>query len=465
MAVSDVVVLLPGISGSTLSKDGKVVWGADLGGIWRVIKSGGDSIRSLALTHGDDPAEDDIDGVEATSLIPDLHLIPGLWKIDGYSKVGNCLVERLKLKRGQNFFEFPYDWRRDNRVASRKLGLFARQKLKAWRETSGATGAKLVFVAHSMGGLVARGFMDGPDEGWRDTRALITLGTPHRGSLNALGYLANGFTKGVGPLRLDLADTMRTFTGLYQLLPRYPCIDRGDSKLLRVSETPGLPNIDPGRAKASLEFYEDLERSHMRSAAQLDYDAQAPRWFPVMGTFQPTKQSAQFGGESLALLETRCGKDDGGDGTVPRASATPMHMADEWVGMLANQLHGSLQNDDAVLEHVVAVVAGLDIKFSSYRAKFEVALDLADVYAADAPVTLRAKAEPAVSTLELDLYDASEPAGRETVRLGQITLHETGDGGLAKEVSLGEGAYRVVAGGTASVAPVADCFMVVGGGL
>ena len=36
--------------------------------------SGGDSIRSLALTHGGDLTEDDIDDVQAISLIPDLHL-------------------------------------------------------------------------------------------------------------------------------------------------------------------------------------------------------------------------------------------------------------------------------------------------------------------------------------------------------------------------------------------------------
>src|SRR4029434_11089128 len=31
--------------------------------------------------------------------------------------------------------------------------------------------------------------------GWRDCRALITFGTPYRGSANALNYLANGYKK------------------------------------------------------------------------------------------------------------------------------------------------------------------------------------------------------------------------------------------------------------------------------
>ena len=137
MIVSDVIIFLPGISGSVLRKDGKTLWGTDLGGVWGMLTSGGDSIRSLALTHGDDPSADDIDGIEATALVPDLHLIPGLWKIDGYTKVSKHLVRELTLKPGENFFEFPYDWRRDNRVASRKLGRFARSKLAAWRESAG----------------------------------------------------------------------------------------------------------------------------------------------------------------------------------------------------------------------------------------------------------------------------------------------------------------------------------------
>ena len=50
-----------------------------------------------------------------------MHIFPGLWKIDGYTKVAKRLQQRLKLVPGETYFEFPYDWRRDNRVAARKL--------------------------------------------------------------------------------------------------------------------------------------------------------------------------------------------------------------------------------------------------------------------------------------------------------------------------------------------------------
>ena len=77
--------------------------------------------------------------------------------------------------------------------------------------------------------------------------------------------------------------------------------------------------------------------------------------------------------------------------------------------------------------------------------------------------TLRAKTEPMRSSLELDLYDASVSAGDAAARLNRITLRDRGDGELVGEVNLREGAYRVVADSAGSVAPVADCFLVVDG--
>jgi hypothetical protein len=131
--------------------------------------------------------------------------------------------------------------------------------------------------------------------------------------------------------------------------------------------------------------------------------------------------------------------------------------------MFADQLHGSLQNDDAVLDHVTAVIQGLDLEVAAYRFEFKVALDIADAYEANAPVTLRAKTEPAVYTLELDLYDANQTAGEDNVRLDRITLRDRGDGELLGEVQLDEGAYRVVVARAASIAPAADCFLVLNG--
>ncbi len=162
-AMDDVVVLLPGITGSVLKKDGAVVWGYSAGSIAKALfTSGGSMARALALPH-DDPDVDDLgDGIVADAPMPDLHLLPGVWKIDAYGAIVEAITATFAVTEGKNFFQFPYDWRRDNRVASRKLASAARGWLKTWRESSGNRGAKLILVAHSMGGLVSRHFLEVP---------------------------------------------------------------------------------------------------------------------------------------------------------------------------------------------------------------------------------------------------------------------------------------------------------------
>src|SRR5262245_22378711 len=156
----DVVVCLPGITCSVLQKDGRDVWNISGGALLNALRTLGHSIGDLELE--DDPADvDDLgDGVTAPELIHDVHLIPGFWKIDGYTKQVSYIEQTFDVTRGKNLFEFPYDWRRDNRVAARRLQRQAREWLTAWRESSGANDAKLVLVGHSMGGLISRYFLE-----------------------------------------------------------------------------------------------------------------------------------------------------------------------------------------------------------------------------------------------------------------------------------------------------------------
>ena len=78
LPMKDVVVLLPGIAGSRLGKDGKAIWDISLGALGNAILSLGGSIRRLEL-EGDDPdAEYAADDVRELGLMPDLHFLPGL---------------------------------------------------------------------------------------------------------------------------------------------------------------------------------------------------------------------------------------------------------------------------------------------------------------------------------------------------------------------------------------------------
>ena len=200
----NVFVLIPGITGSVLEKNGKTIWGPSAGFVLGMLTGAG--IEDLVLGE-DNPDDEQGDGTTATRVFPDVHLFPGLWKIDGYTKVAERLQQNLELEKGANYFEFPYDWRRDNRLAARRLQRASATWLARRREKF--PGAKLVLLAHSMGGLVARYFLEVLD-GWRDTAALITFGTPYRGSLDALDSLANGVHKLLKAV--DLTAAVRSFT-------------------------------------------------------------------------------------------------------------------------------------------------------------------------------------------------------------------------------------------------------------
>jgi pimeloyl-ACP methyl ester carboxylesterase len=459
MPQRDVVVLLPGISGSVLSKDGKDIWGTSAGAILRALGSGGGSIRTLRLAD-DDPDRDDLgDGVTATRLIPDLHMIPGFWKIDGYTKVARTLVSDLELVPGQNYFEFAYDWRRDNKVAARRLARQTHDWLRAWRERSGNADAKLILIGHSMGGLVARYFIECM-EGWRSTRLLLTFGTPYRGSLSALGFLVNGFSKKIGPLRLDFSDVLRTFTAVYQLLPTFPCVDNGTGTLARVAELDDLPNLDVAKARDAAAFHREIKESQASNAAMESYRSAGPKVYPIIGIRQPTLLSAARTDTGLDLLHTLDGDDYGGDGTVPRASAIPHELDGTPAGMFLADAHASLQNANSALEQIFGAITGLEVPTEMFRDQvIELSLDIDDIYPALEPGIFRVRPSRGKPSLHADISNTA--TGQQVAR---IALQPRPDGWQEGRFTLPDGTYRLTAGGTANVRPVTDCFGVIEGG-
>jgi pimeloyl-ACP methyl ester carboxylesterase len=461
--MGDVIVMLPGITGSVLQKDGKDVWAPTAGAVIHALLSLGKNVKSLALKD-DPPDVDDLgDGVVATRVMPDIHLIPGLWKIDGYSKLKSYIMKTFDVKLGENLLEFAYDWRRDNRVSARKLQHSANSWLKAWRESSGNKDAKLILVGHSMGGVISRYYLECL-EGWRDTRTLVTFGTPYRGSLKAIGTLANGMEKKIGPLSLDLTAMARSFTAIYQLLPVYPCVET-DGGLVRVAET-DIPNIDRDRAESARAFHEEIRLAVEQHEQDEEYLRERYSIRPVVGTFQPTAQSAKTHGDGVQLIHSYDGEDIGGDGTVPRVSATPIEVEHEENAMFAAQRHASLQNDDPVLAQLAGILSGLHLDLAAFRAPPTVglSLDVDDVYEAGEPVTVKARPErESTDALLAVVEDASQPPdSQHPVELARAPLRPSGDGWHSVELPpLPEGAYRVTVLGSGMVEPVADVFAVV----
>jgi pimeloyl-ACP methyl ester carboxylesterase len=457
LAVRDVVILLPGITGSVLARPNPrggapdEVWSPKASALWRAVTKG--AIGDLELTP--DAADD---GIVATRLVPDVTLIPGFWKIDGYGKVARQIVETMGLKRGENFFEFPYDWRRDNRLAAARLENDALEWLRAWRDSSGARDARLVLVGHSMGGLVARYFLECLG-GWQHTRSLITFGTPHRGSLNAVNFLVAGMRKGIGPLGFDVTPLLRSLPSVYQLLPLYPCVDTGDAELARVPDaarTGQLPNIDATRADAARAFHEEIEKSQAANAATDAYRQTGYRTFPVVGIDQPTLQSARVTSTGVEMLRTRANRDESGDGTVPRGSATPLELQDQHREIYAADRHGSLQNADDVLLNLQGILTRPAIELRDFRVgpPRTLTLDIEDMVVTPEPFTIRAK--PSDGNPRLTAHLTNLTTGAEF----QEPLGRAAEGWQAVELNLPAGTYRVQVTGGSGTRPVTDLFVV-----
>jgi hypothetical protein len=294
--------------------------------------------------------------------------------------------------------------------------------------------------------------------GWQQSRALITFGTPYRGSLNALDSLVNGVRKA---RVLDLTDLLRSFTSMYQLLPIYPCLDMGDGHLARLSEVariPCLDNVHLQRIRSAQAFHRSIEAAV--TANQTAAGAGIGRYSirPVVGIDQPTSQTAVVRDGGVELLQSRNGADEGGDGTVPLVSATPIEWGERDAAFAAAR-HGSLQNTDAVLAHVHGVLTvPRDLRaVRAGGAQVTLSLHLDRMFADSEPVTFAVTPSQPGVPLKAVIASVSDSTVRRVVE-----LLPSNNLRVQRELpNLATGVYRLtVQGDPTTVEPVSDLFCV-----
>ena len=147
--------------------------------------------------------------LEVTYYIPDepstkidpVILIPGImgswekddrWQIDPILHTYDALVEAMinnKYDLDDNLFLFPYNWRQDNGSTSKEL-------MAMINDIKGDDGGKVDIVAHSMGGLVARSYIQSDDYA-DDVDQVIFLGTPHQGAVEDYLMYEGGYMPGI----------------------------------------------------------------------------------------------------------------------------------------------------------------------------------------------------------------------------------------------------------------------------
>ncbi len=125
--------------------------------------------------------------------------------------------ERSRRSAGRDLWYFPYDWRLDNAEHLPLLDRLVDDVLAKTRKK------KVNLVTHSMGGLVAKGYVHGP--GAAKVSKLISIALPYRGGGFVFRGLADGYNFGNDTARTELMKILlQNWPSGYQIYPRYPFI-------------------------------------------------------------------------------------------------------------------------------------------------------------------------------------------------------------------------------------------------
>ncbi|NUV61852.1 triacylglycerol lipase [Streptomyces sp. CAI-85] len=392
-SLKHLVVVVPGIGGSVLeTPEGAAHW---------------DEHRRRFVAAATRPHRLGLDvhpDLVPVGLMPDISLI-GPFVVPGYDglirKIRNRFDDvQVDVSRPghtpdnrADLVLFPYDFRHSIRHAAERLAADVAARLNG--ERSGARRRRVIVVAHSMGGLVARYWL-GPLGGAAECAALITLGTPHRGAPKALDVLANGLK--VGPKRLaGLTEVLRQWPSAYELLPRYPAVARPDgAQPLRPYELEEGTGTGAAvgesfvrQAKAAFGVHQDIESAWTGLLAGPDL----PEVTAVFGRGHATLQQALLSSTGLSVSKNAPGwlpnPDWLGDGTVPAISAIPIEQQDIRIRRGVPERHMALGSSSVVVD-ILAEYAGepLDSVRGDKPDRPWLGLDLDDTALSGDPVTV-----------------------------------------------------------------------------
>jgi hypothetical protein len=185
----------------------------------------------------------------------------------------------------------------------------------------------------------------------------------------------------------------------------------------------------------------------------------------VVGITQPTLQSARLVEGKLEPLRTRRNSagqdvDEGGDGTVPRVSATPIELGNRPNAVYASQIHASLQNAENVQTQLLGVLTQVADLESIRDVRSGLSLTLEEVFEPTEPIPVRVEVtEP---RLELAATITEIASGTSD---GPHPLADVGDGVHSFEFApRSPGEYRLTVEGVGRsrelVQPVTGVFMV-----
>ncbi len=303
------VVFVPGMMGSELWIGGERLWPNP-----KLIIS---NVEIFALPG--DPR------IEARGILNEVVIVPNLIQLRQYSGLGDYLVSGLGYTRGEDLLEFGYDWRYDVRLAAQRLA----EAIEAWQVQ-----APITIIAHSLGTLVARYYVERLG-GKRRAERIILMGGPHHGTPQGLAAILTG--PGILPFGMG-AERMRsvlaTFPSAFQILPAYDCaVDQDGNAINLLKDDWWLPQNQRHLLRAARSFRRELgTASSVPAVSVFGYG---------LKTKLRVKLHQRAGGlwDSVEFFE-----DSAGDQSVPSGSAV---LPDSEIHPVFQE-HGSLYVDDSV---------------------------------------------------------------------------------------------------------------------
>jgi pimeloyl-ACP methyl ester carboxylesterase len=285
------------------------------------------------------------------------------WNFPPFTDYGRGMlrtIARAGYRRNRDFFVAFYDWRKsvqDN----------VQTYLIPWidRALDRNDQRRVILVCHSMGGLLARSYIQGRD--YRDdVDRVLTLGTPHRGAANSYYAWGGGeipadplvrgvlnvylwYLQNANPTagELNRLMTMRSqVPGIRDLLPIDDYLVRQDSNALVPEATMQLRNYWGNMLNNPSGLDTLFERTDVTTIVGSGFD-----------TIQRFAVRDSNSAEALRYPDgepTAEQADKSGDGTVPLANARLDDRADNRPPV--NVAHGELADQPAALSQVLEVL-------------------------------------------------------------------------------------------------------------
>lgn len=438
------VVVIPGIGGSVLeSPAGDVLWKASLPAIRRLLR------------NPERFARDEV--ARPIGLTTNWSLLPGFTVLHGYQQllkeIGKAVGVNAEIDMGhpdhQNLdarvVAFPYDFRRSIVESAEELEKQIEKRLAhlGWKNQPN----KVIIVSHSMGGLVARYWVAMGN--WGLCRAVLTLGTPHRGAPKALEYLVNGPPWWVPGRSEMLRDLLRDWPSIYELVPRYPSVEDARSRNNGSTDTLALYPKDlplPGLEKRiadAFTVHQFIEDAWERYAAETHCIA-------YIGRGHGTLLQASWDGKRLSSSKKRpswlkndMGPEERGDGTVPELSASPIEQGNHLKpGFVITERHSTLVTAPECIKELNALLTGLRPSNRGVRENVRpmIGLDLEDSYLCGHPIDVQAWLTPQLDDPELSLAFTLTCNGA-LIRKGR--LDDENDVWCTTFTNLGTGTYEL----------------------